>query len=706
MKLSILIPVYNDKDYIRQTIDQIRAVHFPIPYEIVAVDDASTDGSRQILETIPNITKIFHIKNTGKGGAIATGLKHVTGDIIAIQDDDCEYDPAALPLLIEPILRGEADVVYGSRFLQKNAMFVIQRLENRAITYLANLVVGQKLSDIETGHKVFSRTMAKKIQLTKRGFEFDMEITLQFLHHGAHIKELPTHYTARTHAQGKKITYKDGIRSILTLCTYIPKERLKKIAILIGFYALVFLPRTMNLGSILTIDEPLWLSRGQSFINAVSVGNFDKTLIGGQPGVTTTWLVGISAPWQSLMAAQASIGIATGILILMSTYFLRILIGKKWGMITGLFLALDPFLIAHSRLAHTDALLALLYLTALVSLLCGFINKKPQRRYIAMSAALAAGAILTKIFGLILIPTALLIIAINAWYRRAQMVNTLRLAGLWLSACIVTTFFAWPALWFNADTVYSYMFLYSSLHAEGTREQETTSASWYYMRETFFRLSVPVTLLLPFAMWQWRKKKPTNHVIVTAVLLSAGVLFAVILNTGSDKSDRYILFTHLTLVTFAPLGLRTIVQYPKIQKLAVYMIALPIVYLAGDDIRIHPYYLAHYNRLYPIESHHKLGWGEGLEQAASWIQRYHPNAKVLTYYPRVFDYFYNGEVETITHIDDARADYAVLYRSMFERGEHAAETAILKKFIGVKNKEPEHIVTVNGLPYAWIFSLQ
>lgn len=520
-----------------------------------------------------------------------------------------------------------------------------------------------------------------------------MEITFKFLQHTLRLKIANTVLLERNEKS-----------------TPITKEQYKKYATIGGFLAIVFVPRLIGLGNVLTIDEPLWISRGQSFMNAVSVGNFDKTLVAGQPGVTTAWLIGISAPWQSLIAAQASIGLATGVLILGITYFLGILIGKKWGMITGIFLALDPFLIAHSRLAHTDALLALFYVAALASLLCGFMYKKPQRRYIIMSALLAAGAILTKIFGLILIPTALLMFAINAWYRRVQMVDTLRLAGLWLSACIITIFLAWPALWLNADTVYSYMFSRSSLHAEGTREQETTSAPWYYVRETFFRLSVPVTVLLPFAIWQWRKKTPIDHVVVTAALLSAGILFAVILNTGSDKSDRYILFTHLTLVILAPLGLRTIVQYalknPRMQKWAIYAISLPIVYLAIDDIRIHPYYLAHYNRLYPVESYHKLGWGEGLEQAASWMQHHHPNAKVLTYYPRVFDYFYNGEVETITHLDDARADYAVLYRSMFERGEHATETAIVKKFIGVKNKEPEHIVTVNGLPYAWIFPVQ
>lgn len=221
MKLSVLIPVYNDRDYIESAISQVRKVSYGIPYEIVAVDDCSTDGSREILQQLSDIDKvILHDHNTGKGGAIRTGLKHVTGDIIAIQDDDCEYDPATLPSLIRPILRGEAQVVYGSRFLQQNLLFLVQRFENHAMTLLANLLLGQKLTDIESGHKVFTKEIAKQLDLKKNGFEFDMEITLQILRLGYRIKELPTSYAARTKAQGKKITYKDGLRTIGTLLKY------------------------------------------------------------------------------------------------------------------------------------------------------------------------------------------------------------------------------------------------------------------------------------------------------------------------------------------------------------------------------------------------------------------------------------------------------------------------------------------------------
>ncbi len=224
MKLSVIMPVYNDRDYIEQAIVQIQQVAFPIPHEIVAVDDYSTDGSREILQSIPGIVLVLHERNTGKGGAVRTGIRHATGDILAIQDDDCEYDPNSLPMLMAPILRGETEVVFGSRFLQQNLMFLLQRFENKAITFLLNLLLGQRLTDIETGHKVFTRNVADKLQLNAQGFEFDMEMTLEIIKRGFHIKELPTRYVARTHDQGKKITYKDGIRSIRTLLKYKLRE--------------------------------------------------------------------------------------------------------------------------------------------------------------------------------------------------------------------------------------------------------------------------------------------------------------------------------------------------------------------------------------------------------------------------------------------------------------------------------------------------
>jgi glycosyltransferase involved in cell wall biosynthesis len=711
MKLSIIIPVYNDKDYIAQTIEQVRAVRFPIPYEIIAVDDASTDGSREILRSLSGIQAYFHETNTGKGGAVATGISHASGDIIAIQDDDCEYDPAVLPSLIEPILSGRADAVYGSRFLADNQMFFVQRLENMAITALASLLIGKKLSDVETGHKVFSRACADKLALTKQGFEFDMEITLQLLRQKARIVELPTRYTARTHAQGKKITYKDGIRSVQTLVAYTLRQwNAMHIAAAAVLLAAIFIPRLWQLGHILTVDEPLWLSRGETFIRALSIGDLRHTLVAGQPGVTTAWLVGLTAPWHSLATGQAAVAVATGLLVLLATYFFSLLIGKKWAFITGLFLALDPFLIAHSRVVHTDALVALFYLCALLALLVALRRpQRPERRYLLYSGVLAGGAILTKIFGFILLPTVTIIIMLVLRRQPAPLAAMLRAWGIWIAACALTVFAFWPVLWTHSDAAYNYLFSRAELHSGGTREEETTSAPWYYLREEFFRLTVPVTLLLPVTLWQLRRAQTSKTAAMSAIVIASGLAFALIINLSSDKSDRYILFSHITLIATAPLGLRAAAEWlgrtARWRAWVPAAVSLPILFLAADDIRLEPYYLAHYNQLYPVEARHKLGWGEGLEQAAAWITANHPGAKVIAYYPRVFSYFYPGSVETASHVDDAQGDYLVLYRSMFERGADAVETDIVNHYINNPALQPVHVITINGLPYVWIYAL-
>lgn len=723
MKLSIIVPVYNDKQFIARTIDQIRAVTFSIPYEIVAVDDASTDGSREVLEKISGITKIFHQKNTGKGGAVASGLKSATGDIIVIQDDDCEYDPAAIPSLIEPILSGTTQVVYGSRFLQKNSMYFIQYLENKAITTLANILLGQQLTDIETGHKVFTRQVASQLDLKKKGFEFDMEITLQIIKAGIHITEKPTIYQARTHAQGKKITYKDGWHSVVILLkTWLQimheksRSRDTQISAVLAttFLILVFLPRLASLGQILTVDEPLWQSRGQTFISALAIGDFGKTLVAGQPGITTAWLAGLVAHSQSLAAAQAAIAIATGILVLIATYFFRQLLGRRWGLMTGIFLALDPFLLAHSRVVHTDALLALFYLNSILALLTGMAYVKStgkiQLRYLCMSSALAALTCLTKLYGLLLIPTATLLITAAYISSKERIRNIVRDIAIWMSALVLFAFIAWPALWTDGARVYDLLLSRTTIHAEGTRAEETTSTQWYYARELFFRTTATATILFPFAIWQFRLLKKSRHAQVVLSILLAALLYTVMLSTSSDKSDRYILFANLAITSAAPLGLRSITSMLKRrlhrqQALSWVVIIISIIVLSVPVIRLHPYYLAHYNRLYPIEPTHKLGWGEGLEQAAQYISDKHPKAKVLSYYQRVFSYFYSGETEDVGHINEATADYAVLYRSMFERGPNAPETDIINEFLLSGKHTPEKVITINNLPYVWIFRL-
>ncbi len=480
------------------------------------------------------------------------------------------------------------------------------------------------------------------------------------------------------------------------------------------FLLAVFSPRLFQLGSILTVDEPLWQNRGASFMQAFSTGQFDKTLVAGQPGVTTAWLIGLSNRWHSLAADQAAVAVATSILILIITYFLTRLWGSRWGLTAGFFLALDPFLIAHSRLAHTDALLALFYLASLVALLAALEplhHKEPlNKHYLAASAILAAGSLLTKMFAIILIPTALVILTVTFLQLRFSWRSGINMILLWIAIIILATYILWPALWLGADSVYNYVSERLTLHAQGTRSLETTSRWWYYARDGLFRLTPITTILVPFGLigLGLRRYKKMGRTVFW--LLLAGIVYAIILSFSSDKSDRYILLTLLTFILTGVFGLRIIIHWLAnslyVSRMVGYLITLILImWLAADDVRLHPYYLAQYNKLYPIESDHKLGWGEGLESAAAWISEQAPQAKVHSYYNRVFAYFYAGPSDSLSYTDNNSADYIILYRSMFERGPGAAETEMMASYLGPGKPKPEHLIKINGLPYVWIFKV-
>jgi len=222
LKLSVIVPVYNERETVREILERVRAVE--VEKEIVVVDDGSTDGTRDILreeETRGDLRVVYHPQNRGKGAAIRTGLQHATGDVILIQDADLEYDPRDYPRLLQPILEGHAEVVYGSRFLGKReSMLFWHALGNRFLTLATNLLYGVTLSDMETCYKVFKAEVIKSIPLRARRFEFEPEVTAKVLKRGYHIHEVPISYSGRKHREGKKITWRDGFTALWTLIKY------------------------------------------------------------------------------------------------------------------------------------------------------------------------------------------------------------------------------------------------------------------------------------------------------------------------------------------------------------------------------------------------------------------------------------------------------------------------------------------------------
>lgn len=224
MKLSIIVPVYNEKETIKEILKRIRDVDIGnIEKEIIIVDDFSDDGSREVLkgEEKKGVIVLYHERNRGKGAAIRTALGHITGDLVIIQDADLEYDPEDYNKLLLPILKERADVVYGSRFTgeRKNMLFW-HWVGNRFLTLITNIFYNTTLSDMETCYKLFRREVLKGIRIRSDRFNFEPEITAKILRKGIKIYEVPISYAGREYHKGKKITWKDGFSALWTLVKY------------------------------------------------------------------------------------------------------------------------------------------------------------------------------------------------------------------------------------------------------------------------------------------------------------------------------------------------------------------------------------------------------------------------------------------------------------------------------------------------------
>ena len=221
MRLAVVIPVYNEVGTIKEIVSRVQAVD--LDKEIIIVDDGSTDGTRELLQEITlsheNVRVLYHDRNQGKGAALRTGFESATGDIVIIQDADLEYDPREYPVLLEPILDGRADIVYGSRFLggPHRVLFFWHYLGNKFLTLLSNALTNLNLTDMETCYKVFRREVLSDIQLKSNRFGFEPEFTAKIAKKDFRIYETSISYSGRTYAEGKKIGWKDGVKAIFAI---------------------------------------------------------------------------------------------------------------------------------------------------------------------------------------------------------------------------------------------------------------------------------------------------------------------------------------------------------------------------------------------------------------------------------------------------------------------------------------------------------
>ena len=227
LKLSVIIPVYNEENTIKNVIDKVKKVHIKgISKEIIVIDDFSTDRTRNALEKIKDksLKVLHHKKNIGKGAAIRTGLQNATGDIILIQDADLEYDPKEYEKLLSPLIKNKVDVVYGSRLnsIRKNMknMYKLHYIGNLFLTLMTNLLYGVRITDMETGYKVFRKEVVKGMHIKANRFDFEPEITAKILKKGYKIFEVPISFAGRRFDEGKKTTWKDGVQAAYYLVKY------------------------------------------------------------------------------------------------------------------------------------------------------------------------------------------------------------------------------------------------------------------------------------------------------------------------------------------------------------------------------------------------------------------------------------------------------------------------------------------------------
>jgi glycosyltransferase involved in cell wall biosynthesis len=221
--LSVIVPVFNENTTVSEIVRRMRAVPLPMELEIIIVDDGSSDGTEKVLSAMEDSTVrvLRHGANKGKGAAIRTGLEVARGDLLLIQDADLEYDPEDWPKLLRPILRGRADVVYGSRFTgeRKNMLFW-HWVGNRFLSLTTNLLYNTTLSDMETCYKLFDRRVLEGITIKSDRFDFEPEITAKVLRRGHRIYEVPISYAGREFAEGKKITWRDGFGALKALIKF------------------------------------------------------------------------------------------------------------------------------------------------------------------------------------------------------------------------------------------------------------------------------------------------------------------------------------------------------------------------------------------------------------------------------------------------------------------------------------------------------
>lgn len=523
----------------------------------------------------------------------------------------------------------------------------------------------------------------------------------------------------------------------------------------------ILLPRLFDLGAFQAADEKMWIANTQGFTKNLALGRWDKLLQQPHPGITTQWLGALTINSPSLATRKIPLAIGQSIIIGLIGYIFYRLWDKWPAILLTLLLALNPLLIAHTRVYAMDSLLALFLLLSVGCLLLW--HKTNGARYLAFSAIAGALAVLSKLPGIIIVPFVLFALA---WWATtsSNRSDIVKKAGLWVATFLITLVVVFPSLLLNFSEV---KHLTTEFLLEGdAQDTHHTSANYTYYLQTLMFFSTPLHLvtlatliIIPVTSisggWRWLKhQKPrgdqfsrsrcalpaealaktgaagtplrptgfaghskrrensipeglinTQHQMLT--LIAFTVLFIAQMTLGAKKGDRYILPSFLFLDTLTVIAFFSLISRLRTRRLLLVtsycLLVTGLLWQAADVIRLHPHTLAYVNPLTkPFYGNRRLGWGEGFDLAAAYLNQ-KPNAAELTVaslYPTEFDYNFVGQVIPLNHYHDANADYVVLYRALFERGPDTWQTDILNQFA---NQTPEKIITLNGLNYLWIY---
>lgn len=506
----------------------------------------------------------------------------------------------------------------------------------------------------------------------------------------------------------------------------------------LGLFILAAVPRLLTLATFLTADEKNWIGRSYEFIRAFTEFRFNDMLQTTHPGVPALWVTGVSTvlnmivthtPFSSgtlphfIWTAQFPIAFLNALAVPAFYLLLRRLTGR-WDipLLAGILIALDPFLIGYSRVVHVDALVtSFLFLAALTVLL--YVQEGYRRSWLVVSAVLASLAILTKVPALFIIPFFILVVGSQlVWTRAAKTEWTARSRDglLWLLLITLLAITIWPAVVWVPDPQGNVLTVKRDLGVALLTPHDMTedyTLNPYHYPAALLTRSTPITLagiLLAFValattLRGWRSALP----IRTVWLLFAYIFFFIVMMTlGAKKGDRYILPVWPALDVLAAYGLlegavylTRFFSHPRFSNwLRGGIMAVVALLLTATVVRYHPYAIAYSNPLFPDNLSQELGWGEGLDQVAAWLNANHPNAVVASWYPEELGAFTSARVAHINAHEQFNVEYVVLYRNMFGRDPSNPANDFIDQYY--KKMKPAYVAHIHGRQFAWVYTKQ